>query len=78
MGSNHGNLFNDLVILVWGRYVVLHVTMNSTVVGVGDRERTGSRGKRMGCDETGEAGVGRGRQFMVEGSGRKGWGKGHS
>ena len=76
MSSNHGNLFNELIILVWGHYGVLHVIMNST--GVGDRYGTTSGAGRRGCDETGEAGVGRGRQCMVEDSGREGWGKGCS
>ena len=78
MGSNHGNLFNDLIILVRGRYGVLHAIMNSTGVGVGDRYGTMSGAGRRGCDETGEAVVGRGRQYMVEDSGREGWGKGCS
>ena len=76
--SNHGNLFNALVILVRGRYGVLHVIMNSTGVGVGDGDGTTSGAVRIGCDETGEAGVGRGRQCMVEDSGREGLGKCHS
>ena len=42
MSSNHGNLFNEIVTLVRGRYRVLHVTMNSTVVGVGDGDRSAS------------------------------------
>ena len=80
MVRNHGNLSNELVILVRGRYGVLHVIMNSTGVGVGVRDGDGttSGGKRSGCDETGEAGVGRVRQCMLEDSGREGWGKGHS
>ena len=55
MSINHGNLFNDLVILVWGRYVVLHVTMNITGVGVGvgDRDGTTSGGKGRVCDKIG-------------------------
>ena len=42
MGSNYGNLFNDLIILVWGRYGVLHAIMNSTGVGVGERDKNAS------------------------------------
>ena len=78
MSSNHGNILNELVILVRGSYGVLHVIINSTGVGVGDRDGTTSGERRCGCDETAEAGVGRGRQCMLEGSGREGWGKGHS
>ena len=52
--------------------------MNSTGVGVGDRDRTGSGAGWSGVDKTGEAGVGRRQQCMVEGSRREGWGKGHS
>ena len=72
MSSNHGNLFNELVILVQGRYGVLHVTMNSIGLGVvmGDRDGTGSGSGWSGCDETGEAVVGSGRKCMVEGSRR--------
>ena len=52
--------------------------MNNTGVGVGEGDETTSGAERSGCDETGEAGVGRGIQCMVEGSGREGWGTGHS
>ena len=78
MSSNHGNLFNELVILVRGHYRVLHVIMNSTGVGVGDGDGATSGGKRSGCDETGEAGVGGGKKCMVEDNGRERWVKGHS
>ena len=78
MSSNHGNLFNELVILVRGHYRVLHVIMNSTVVGVGDGYGTTSGAGRSGCDETGEAGVGGGTKCMVEDSRRERWVKGHS
>ena len=70
MNSNHGNLSNELVILIQGRYVVLHVIMNSTGVVMGDRDGTGSGSGWSGCDETGEAVVGSGRKCMVEGSRR--------
>ena len=39
MGTNHGNPFNKLTILIQGRCGVLHVIMNSKGVGVGDRDR---------------------------------------
>ena len=55
MSSKHGKIFNGLVILVQGRYGVLHVIMNSTGVGVGDGDGTTSGAGRSGCDETGEA-----------------------
>ena len=70
MSSNHGNLFNELVILVRGHYRVLHVIMNSTGVGVGDRDGTTSGSGRSGWAETGEAEVGRRRQCIVENRGR--------
>ena len=66
MGSNHGNLFNDLIILVRECYVALHVIMNSTGVGVGVEDGSGTGAGRSGCDETGEAVVGRGKQCMVD------------
>ena len=52
--------------------------MNNTGVGMGDGDGTTSGAGRSGCDEIGEVGVGRGRQCMLEGSGREGWRKGHS
>ena len=55
MSSNHGNLFNELVIRVQGSYGVLHVIMNSTGVRVGERDGTTSGAGQSGCDETGEA-----------------------
>ena len=57
MSSNHGKLFNELVILVRGCYGVIHNIMNSTGVGVGDRDRNTSGAGWSGCDETEEAGV---------------------
>ena len=78
MGSNHGNLFNEIIVLVWGRYGVLHVIMNSTGVGGGDGDGTISGIGWSECDDTGEAGVGRVRKCRVEDTGREGWGKGHS
>ena len=62
MGSNLGNLFNEIIILVWERYRVLRVIINSTGVGVVDRDGTASGVGRSGCDETRKAGLGRGRQ----------------
>ena len=64
MISKNGNLFNEIVILVQGRYGVIHVAMNSTGVGVvvGDKDRTVSGEGWIGCDETEWAGVGRGQQ----------------
>ena len=53
VGSNHGNLFNELITLVWGRHRVLHVIMNITGVGVGDRYRTAIGAGRSGCNDTG-------------------------
>ena len=78
MCINHGKLFNEPIILVRGCYELIHVIMNRTGVGMGDGDGTTSGAGGSGCDETGEAGVGRGRQCMVEVSGREGWGKGHS
>ena len=78
MGRNHCILFNELVILVLGRYGVLRARMNSTEVLVKDRDRTASGERRSGCDEAGEAVVVRVGQFMVEDSGREGWGKGRN
>ena len=53
MGSNLGNLFNAIIILVRGRYGVLHVIMNSTGVGVGYRDGTVNGAVWRGRDETG-------------------------
>ena len=78
MVNNHGNLFSELVILVRRCYGVLHIRMNSTGVGVGDRDRTISGAGRSGCGETGGAEVGSGKKCMVDDSGREGWRKGHS
>ena len=70
MGSNLGNLFNEITILVQGRYGVIHAKMNSTRVGVGDRDRTTNGAVWRGCDDTGEAGVGKGRQCVLGDTGR--------
>ena len=70
MGSNIGNLFNAIIILVRGRYGVLHAKMKSTGMGVGYRDRTANRARLIGCDDTGEAGVGKGRQCVLEDTGR--------
>ena len=78
MGSNHGILFNEIIVLVWGRYGVLHVIMNSTGVGGRDGDGTISGIGWSECDDTREAGVGRLRQRRVEDTGREGWVKGHS
>ena len=59
MGSNYGNLFNELIILVRGRYGVLHVIMNSTGVGMVEGDRNASGEGWIGRDYTGEAGLGR-------------------
>ena len=75
MGSNLGNLFNEIIILVRGRYGVLHVIMNSTGVGVGYRDRTANSARWRGRDDTGESGVGRVRQCMLEDTEREGFGK---
>ena len=40
VGSNHGNLPNEIIFLVLGRYGVLRARMNSTEVLVRDRDRT--------------------------------------
>ena len=72
MGSNHGNLFNELNILVRGRYGVLHVIMNRTRLGTGDGDMNTSGVVYSECDETGKAGVGRRRKCRVEDTG-KGW-----
>ena len=79
MGSNHGNLLNELITLVWGRHIVLHVIMNSTGVGVGDEYKTVSGPGWSGCNDTGEEGVWGGVSHRrVEDTGRYGWGKGYS
>ena len=70
MGSNLGNLFNEIIILVRGRYGVIHVIMNSTGMGVGYRDRTANRAVWRGRDDTGEAGVGKGRQCVLGDTGR--------
>ena len=66
MGSNHGNLFNELITLVWGRHRVLHVIMNITGVGVGDRDETASRSGWRGFDDIWESGVVSARQLRIE------------
>ena len=70
MGSNHGNLYNELIILVRWRYRVLHVIMNRMVVGVGDGDGTVSGAGCSGCDDTGGSGVGKEQQRRVEDTGR--------
>ena len=64
--SNHGNLFNELVILVRGRYGVIHIIMNITGVGVGDRDETASRSGWRGFDDIWESGVVSARQLRIE------------
>ena len=49
MGSNHGNLFNELIILVQWRYRVIHVIMNSMEVGVGDGDLIASGSGWIWC-----------------------------
>ena len=66
MGSNLGNLFNGIIILVRGRYGVLHVIMNSTGVGVGYRDGTVNGAVWRGRDYTGKAGAERVRQCVLE------------
>ena len=53
MGSNLGNLFNAMIILVRGQYVVLHGNMNSTGVRVGYRDGTVNGAVWRGRDDTG-------------------------
>ena len=73
VGSNHCNLFNEIIILVRGRYGVLHIKTNITGVGFGDRTASGAGWR--GSDETGETRVGRGRQCMGADTWREGWEK---
>ena len=56
MDNNHGNLSNELIILVRGRYGVLRVIMNITGVGVGFGYgyRSASGAGWSGCNDTGE------------------------
>ena len=61
MGSTYGNLFNEIIILIQGLCGVLHVIMNSTGLGVGEREGTASGAGCRGHDEIGESGMGRGK-----------------
>ena len=53
MGSNLGNLFNAIIILVRGRSGVLHAKMNSTGVGVGYMDGTANGEVWRGRDDTG-------------------------
>ena len=80
MGSNHGNLLNELNILVRGRHGVLHVIVNIMGVVVGDDYgyRSASGAEWSGCDDTGEEVVGRLIQNRVDDTGREGWEIGHS
>ena len=55
VGSNHGNLFSELLSLVRGLYKVLHAEVNVTVVQVIDGKGTTSRAGQCGRDGTGEA-----------------------
>ena len=49
MASNHGNLYNELLALVQGRYRVLHTKANVTGAGVGEGNGTaGGAGWRRG------------------------------
>ena len=60
MASNHGNIYNELLALVQGRYEVLHVEVNGTGARVGDRNGISSGAGRSGQYGTGNMGEGRG------------------
>ena len=64
MGINHGNLFNELLALVWGRCRILQDEVSGAGVGVGDGDRDGTAGREgwSGHDGTGESGGGSGHQ----------------
>ena len=69
MDSNHGNLYNELLVLVLGLYGVIHAEVNILEVGVGNRRGNGVG--RCGQDGKGKTGEGRGRcaQERSEGEG---------
>ena len=71
----HSNLLNEIIILLRGRYGLLHVIMNTKTVEVGDGDRTANGAVWRVRDETREAVVGRARFCMGEDTGLEGWGK---
>ena len=40
VSSNHGNIFNKLIALIWGRYGILHAKVNNMRALLGDWNRT--------------------------------------
>ena len=56
MYSNHYNIFNEILALAQGRYIVLHAKLNFTGAGGGDGNGNASGEGRYGRDRIGERG----------------------